>query len=116
MNGSDISIIRIAPSRGWISLKLHDLWEYRELLYFLAWRDIKVRYKQTALGAAWAIIQPLTTMVIFTVIFGQLAKIPSDGIPYPIFSFCALLPWNYFFRALDRTDNNLARYANLRGE
>ena len=91
MSGSDIPIIRIAPSQGWVSLKLHDLWEYRELLYFLAWRDIKVRYKQTVLGAAWAIIQPLTTMIIFTIIFGQLAKIPSDGIPYPIFSFCALL-------------------------
>jgi len=80
MNGSDVPVIRIEPSRGWISLQLHDLWEYRELLYFLAWRDIKVRYKQTVLGAAWAIIQPLTTMVIFTVIFGQLAKTPSLGI------------------------------------
>jgi lipopolysaccharide transport system permease protein len=113
MNGSDVQVIRIAPSRGWVSLKLHDLWEYRELLYFLAWRDIKVRYKQTALGAAWAIIQPLTTMVIFTIIFGQLAKIPSDGIPYPIFSFCALLPWNYFAGAFGRSSGSLVGSAHL---
>jgi len=113
MNGSDVPVIRIEPSRGWVSLKLRALWEYRELLYFLAWRDIKVRYKQTALGAAWAIIQPLTTMVIFTIIFGKLAKIPSDGIPYPIFSFCALLPWNYFAGAFGRSSGSLVGSAHL---
>ncbi len=80
---------------GWISLKLRELWEYRELLYFLTWRDIKVRYKQTALGAAWAIIQPLFTMVVFSLFFGRLAKVPSDGIPYPLFSLCGLVPWTF---------------------
>ncbi len=110
---STVSTICIKPSKGWASLQLHSLWEYRELLYFLAWRDIKVRYKQTVLGAAWAIIQPLTTMVIFTVIFGQLAKIPSDGIPYPIFSFCALLPWNYFAGAFGRSSGSLVSNAHL---
>ena len=78
--------IRLEPSTGWVALQLRELWEYRELLYFLVWRDIKVRYKQTALGAAWAIIQPLFTMVVFTVFFGRLAKMPSDGVPYPIFA------------------------------
>ncbi len=113
INAKDISIIRIEPSHGWVSLQLRALWEYRELLYFLAWRDIKVRYKQTVLGAAWAIIQPLTTMVIFTIIFGKLAKIPSDGIPYPIFSFCALLPWNYFAGAFGRSSGSLVGSAHL---
>jgi hypothetical protein len=89
---SEIPPIVIRPSRGWISLRLHDLWEYRELLYFLAWRDIKVRYKQTVLGAAWAIIQPLTTMVIFTIIFGQLAKIPSDVSPIQSSAFVHFCP------------------------
>ena len=89
----DLSWTRIAPSRGWAALKLHEVWEYRELLFFLTWRDVMVRYKQAALGVTWAIIQPLLTMVIFSIIFGQLAKLPSDGIPYPVFSFTALLPW-----------------------
>lgn len=110
---ADISTIRIQPSKGWVSLKLRDLWEYRELLYFLAWRDIKVRYKQTALGAAWAIIQPFFTMVVFSIFFGRLAKVPSDGIPYPIFAYCALLPWSYFAGALDRVGNSLVGSANL---
>src|SRR5215475_4564177 len=83
-------LIRIVPSRGWVALKLREVWEYRELLYFLAWRDIKVRYKQTVLGASWAIIQPCFTMVVFSLFFGRLAKIPSDGVPYPIFAFAAL--------------------------
>lgn len=103
----------IEPFRGWASLKLRALWEYRELLYFLAWRDIKVRYKQTALGAAWAIIQPVLTMVVFAVIFGRLAGIPSDGIPYPVFSYCALLPWNYFASALGRSTGSLVSNTNL---
>src|SRR3712207_9130469 len=83
-------VVLIEPSRGWVSLQLDELWRYRELLYFLTWRDIKVRYKQTALGAAWAIIQPFFTMVVFSLFFGRLAKVPSDSIPYPIFSYAAL--------------------------
>ena len=113
MNQTDAPTIIITPSRGWTSLQLRALWEYRELLYFLAWRDIKVRYKQTVLGAAWAIIQPLFTMVVFSIFFGRLAKIPSDGIPYPIFAYCALLPWSYFAGALDRAGNSLVGDANL---
>jgi lipopolysaccharide transport system permease protein len=106
-------LIVYGPSRGWPSLRLHDLWDYRELLYFLTWRDIKVRYKQAALGIAWAIIQPLMTMVIFTVIFGHLAKLPSDGIPYPVFSYAALLPWQLFAGALQRAGISLVGNANL---
>lgn len=106
-------IIRIEPSRGWISLRLNELWEYRELLYFLAWRDIKIRYKQTALGAAWAIIQPFFTMVIFSIFFGRLAGIPSDGVPYPIFSFAALVPWTFFANSLNQSSNSLVSNANL---
>ena len=93
---SEIPVIRIEPSRGWVSLKLHEILEYRELLYFLAWRDIKVRYKQTALGAAWAIIQPFFTMVVFSVFFGKLAKMPSDGIPYPDLCLCSAGPLDVF--------------------
>ncbi len=112
-DSSEPALLRIRPSRGWTSLKLRELWEYRELLYFLAWRDVKVRYKQTALGASWAVIQPVVTMVVFTVIFGQLARIPSDGIPYPVFSFCALLPWNYFSGAFGRSSGSLLSNAQL---
>jgi len=101
------------PSRGWISLRLRELWEYRELLYFLAWRDVKIRYKQAALGVTWAVIQPLLTMVIFSVIFGQLAKLPSDGIPYPVFSYAALLPWQLFAGALQRAGTSLVGNSNL---
>jgi lipopolysaccharide transport system permease protein len=89
------------------------LWEYRELLYFLTWRDIKVRYKQTVLGAAWAIIQPFFTMIVFSLFFGQLAKIPSDGIPYPIFSYAALVPWTFFAHGLHQSSNSLVSSANL---
>lgn len=96
-----------------VNSRLRELWDYRELLYFLTWRDIKVRYKQAALGVAWAILQPLFTMVIFSVIFGQLAKLPSDGIPYPIFSYVALLPWNLFSGALTRAGTSLVGNANL---
>ena len=105
--------IRIEPSKGWVSLKLAELWEYRELLYFLTWRDIKVRYKQTVLGAAWAIIQPFFTMVVFSLFFGKLAKVPSDGIPYPIFSFAALVPWTFFANGLTQAANSLVGNANL---
>ena len=106
-------VIRIEPSRGWVSLKLHELWEYRELLYFLTWRDIKVRYKQTLLGAAWAIIQPFFTMVVFSLFFGRLAGIPSDGVPYPIFSFAALVPWTFFANGLNQSSNSLVGSADL---
>ena len=110
---TDIEEIVIEPSRGWVSLKLRELWQYRELLFSLAWRDVKVRYKQAVLGVAWAVIQPLMTMVIFSVIFGQLAKLPSEGIPYPIFSFAALLPWQLFSGALTRSGSSLVGNAAL---
>lgn len=109
----DIPVLRIEPSRGWVSLRLRELWEYRELLYFLTWRDIKVRYKQTVLGAAWAIIQPFFTMVVFSLFFGRLAGIPSDGVPYPIFSFTALVPWTFFANGLNQSSNSLVGSADL---
>jgi lipopolysaccharide transport system permease protein len=108
---NEITIIR--PSEGWVSLKLQELWEYRELLYFLVWRDVKVRYKQTVLGAAWAIIQPFFTMVVFSLFFGKLAKMPSDGIPYPLFSFAALVPWAFFANGLSQASNSLVGSAHL---
>jgi len=110
---TDTPFIRLQASKGWVSLKLRELWEYRELLYFLTWRDIKIRYKQTALGAAWAIIQPVFTMIIFSIFFGKLAKIPSDGVPYPIFSFTALVPWTLFIYGLTQSSNSLVGSANL---
>ena len=106
-------VLRIQASKGWVSLQLRDLWAYRELLYFLTWRDIKVRYKQTALGVAWAVIQPLFKMVVFSIIFGKLAKISSDRIPYPIFSFTALVPWGFFETGLSLSSNSLVSSANL---
>jgi lipopolysaccharide transport system permease protein len=109
----EIPVIRIEPSRGWVSLRLHELWEFRELLYFLAWRDIKVRYKQTALGVAWAILQPFFTMVIFSIFFGKLGRIPSDGIPYPIFAFAALVPWTFFAHGVNQSSNSLVTGAQL---
>jgi len=109
----DIPVLRIEPSTGWVSLKLRELWEYRELLYFLTWRDIKVRYKQTVLGAAWAIIQPFFTMVVFSVFFGRFAKVPSDGLPYPIFSYAALVPWSFFAQGLNQSSNSLVASARL---
>lgn len=110
---SELPHTRIEPSKGWISLGLRDLWQYRELLFFLAWRDIKVRYKQTALGAAWAVIQPLFTMLVFTLFFGRLAKVPSDGIPYPLFSYTALLPWQLFAYALTESSNSVVANERL---
>src|SRR6516165_9786443 len=103
----------IRPGRGLFDLDLASLWEFREILYFLVWRDIKLRYKKTAIGAAWAILQPLATMAIFTVIFGHLAKIPSDGLPYAIFSFTGLLPWTYFSQAIARSGASVVGDANL---
>jgi lipopolysaccharide transport system permease protein len=108
-----VPVIRIEPSVGWVSLKLGELLKYRELIYFLIWRDIKVRYKQTVLGVAWAIIQPLFTMLVFSLFFGRLAKIPSDGIPYPIFSYAALVPWTFFSNGLSLASNSLVGNANL---
>jgi len=93
-------VLILRPTRGWSALNLGDLWRYRELIYFLIWRDVKVRYKQTALGASWAILQPFITMVVFTLLFGRLAKLPSDGIPYPLFSYTGLLPWGLFTKAI----------------
>jgi lipopolysaccharide transport system permease protein len=103
----------IEPSRGWIPLDLGALWAYRELLYFLVWRDVKVRYKQTILGAAWAILQPLFTMVVFSFFFGNLARMPSDGLPYPVFSYAALVPWTFFATGLQASSNSLVGSANL---
>jgi lipopolysaccharide transport system permease protein len=106
-------MLRVRPASGWAPLQLADLWAYRGLLYFLIWRDIKVRYKQTILGAAWAIIQPVCTMVVFSIFFGQLANIPSEGIPYPIFAYTALVPWMYFANALSRASNSLVEQERL---
>jgi len=103
----------IRPSTGWTGVSLRDLWAYRELLYFLAWRDIKVRYKQTALGVIWVVIQPLFAMLVFSVFFGRLAGMPSDGVPYPVFAFCALLPWQLFAHALTESSASLVTNQNL---
>jgi lipopolysaccharide transport system permease protein len=108
-----LPILRIEASRGWVALRLRELWEYRELLYFLTWRDIKVRYKQTALGAAWAIIQPLFTMVVFNLFFHKLANIPSDGIAYPVWSFAGLVTWTFFANGLNQSSNSLVASANM---
>jgi len=109
----EVPVLRLKPSRGWVALGLRELWEYRELLYFLTWRDIKVRYKQTALGAAWAIIQPFLTMVVFSLFFGKLAQMPSDGIPYPVFSFAALVPWTFFSNGLSQSSASVVGSANM---
>jgi len=105
--------IIIQPSRGWASLQLRAVWEYRELLYFLVWRDVKVRYKQTALGVAWVVLQPVISMVVFSFLFGTLLKVPSGEVPYPIFAYAALLPWNYFATSLTRSSTSLVGSAHL---
>lgn len=114
---SDVASTRpvtlIRPRTGWLDLGLGEVWQQRELLYFLVWRDLKVRYSQAALGAAWAIIQPLLAVVIFTVIFGVFAKLPSDGLPYPVFAFAAILPWTYFSEAVRRSSLGLVGDAEL---
>lgn len=115
-NGSGLSSlpeIVIEPSKGWAPLRLEELWEYRELLYFFVWRNIKVRYKQTVLGAAWAIIQPFFTMVVFSLFFGNLAKVPSDGVPYPIWNYAALVPWQFFSNGITQSSNSLVANANM---
>ncbi|MFQ5687123.1 MAG: ABC transporter permease [Candidatus Scalindua sp.] len=103
----------IVPKRGWVPIDFGELWRYKELLYFLTKRDIKVRYKQTVLGGLWAIIQPVSTMIIFVIFFGRMAKMQSDGIPYPIFVYAGLLPWTYFANALSASSNSLVESANL---
>ena len=106
-------LVRIRPTTSSIAIDLRDLWAYRELLYFLTWRDLKVRYKQTALGVAWAVIQPLFTMLIFTLFFGRLAKVPSDGVPYPVFVYAGLLLWTFFSNAVSHSGNSLVGNSNL---
>ena len=105
--------LRIEPTKGFVPLKLSELREYRELLFFLVWRDVKVRYKQTALGAAWAIIQPVMTMIVFSIFFGKLGKMASDGLPYPIFAFAALVPWTLFSNGLTQATNSLVGSSHL---
>src|SRR5439155_26832503 len=105
--------LRIEPSKGWIPLRLWELWEYRELIYFLTWRDIKVRYKQTLLGAAWAILQPVSMMLVFTTFFGRMANLSSEGVPYPLFVYCGLLPWQLFSHALVESSNSLVANERL---
>jgi lipopolysaccharide transport system permease protein len=104
--------LRIVPSHG-LSIRLRELWAYRELLYFFIWRDIKIRYKQTIIGAAWAILQPFLTMLVFSLFFGRLAKLPSNGLPYPVFYYCALLPWSYFAGALQNATNVVVEQQRL---
>ena len=112
-NLPDVPLVTIEPNKAWSAIELRDLWAFRELLYFLTWRDVKVRYKQTELGIAWAIIQPLLTMLIFTLFFGRLAGVPSDNIPYPIFAYAGLLPWTFFANAISNSGNSLVGSANL---
>jgi lipopolysaccharide transport system permease protein len=110
---ADLPVYTIAPSKSWVPLDLGELWAYRELLYFLVWREVKVRYKQTVLGVAWAVIQPLFTMLVFSVFFGRFGKMPSDGLPYPVFAFCALLPWQLFAFALSETSGSVVANQRL---
>jgi len=110
---ADKPSVVIKPQTGLFQLDLASVWQYRELLYFLVWRDVLTRYKQTAIGAAWVIVQPVINMLIFTVVFSMLAKVPSDGIPYPVFAFTALLPWSYFSQALAKTSGSVVTSANL---
>jgi lipopolysaccharide transport system permease protein len=110
---TEVPVVIIRPSRGLAALNLRDLWVYRELIFFMIWRDLKVRYKQTMLGAAWAVIQPVMTMLVFNFIFGSVAKLPTDGIPYPIFSYTALLPWGLFTTALNSASRSLTSNNNM---
>lgn len=111
INNSDVVVIK--PARGIVGLNLKEVWHYRELIYFFTWRDIKVRYKQSVLGILWAILQPFLSMVVFTIFFGNLAKVPSDGIPYPIFSYAALVPWTFFAAALDKSARSMLTSGNM---
>ena len=109
----DFPMIQIKPSKGWVSLRLDEVWKYRELLIFFTWRDLKIRYKQTVMGASWAIIQPFFTMVVFSLFFGRLAGIPSDGVPYPIFSYTALVPWTFFANGIMQGANVLVNNSDM---
>jgi lipopolysaccharide transport system permease protein len=111
--GSSPPVTVVRPTRGWASLDPAELWRYRELLFFLAWRDVKVRYKQTALGAAWAVVQPLATMAVFSLFFGRLARMPSDGVPYPLFALAALVPWTLFSNGLSQAANSMVASQTL---
>lgn len=113
VQGAAPVIVRIEPPRGWLDLRLREVWEYRELLYFFVWRDVKVRYKQTVIGVAWVILQPLMSMGVFTIFFGRLAKLPSDGLPYPVFYFAALVPWAYFSTSLSNCTNVVVANQNV---
>ncbi|HOT90759.1 MAG TPA: ABC transporter permease [Anaerolineae bacterium] len=106
-------VVLIEPSRGWAALGLREVWAYRELLFFLVWRDLKVRYRQTALGVLWVVLQPVLSMVVFSLLFGGLLKVPSGGVPYPIFAYAALLPWNYFAASFNRSSASLVGSAHL---
>jgi lipopolysaccharide transport system permease protein len=108
-----LPVVRIEAPRGWAALELDELWAYRELIWFLIWRDVKVRYAQTSLGIAWAVIQPVVTMVVFTIVFGRLAQMPSDGLPYPLFAMAALLPWQLFSTALTSASNSIVGSSHL---
>jgi lipopolysaccharide transport system permease protein len=112
-SADDVPIRILKPVKGWVPLNLHELWDYRELVFFLMWRDVKVRYKQTLLGVSWAIIQPFFTMVIFSLFFGKLVGVPSDNIPYPIFTYTALIPWTFFANGLNQATHNLVAGAHL---
>ncbi|MCX7609819.1 MAG: ABC transporter permease [Anaerolineales bacterium] len=110
---SDPQLVIIRPTQRWTALNLRELWRYRELLYFMVWRDLKVRYKQTILGVSWAVLEPFLTMVVFTIFFGELAKIPTDNIPAPVFYFVGLLPWGLFARALNMASRSLVAHQNM---
>jgi lipopolysaccharide transport system permease protein len=110
---ADVPVLRIAPQSGWFRIDLQEVWHYRELLYFFVWRDIKIRYKQTVVGAAWAVLQPFLTMLVFSLFFGRLAHIPSDGLPYPVFYYSALLPWAYFAASLQNTTNTIVENQHI---
>lgn len=105
--------VKIEPTRGWLSPGLGDLWRYKELLYFLIWRDVRVRFTQTALGVFWVVLQPILTTAVFAFLFGRLLKVPTDGVPYPVFAYAALLPWNYFASSLSRASGSVVTNANL---
>jgi len=111
-----IDVVRLEPTRGWVRLRLDEVWAYRELLYFLALRDVKVRYKQTAIGAAWAVLQPLAVMAVFALVFGRLARLPSDGAPYAVFALAGLVPWTYFATNLQAGSLSLVNNVNLVGK
>ncbi|BAI62008.1 ABC transporter permease protein [Methanocella paludicola SANAE] len=113
MSFRNLPVTIIKPSKGWMPINLHELWEFKDLLYFFTWRDIKLRYKQTVLGFAWAIIQPFFAMLIFTLFFGSLAKLPSDGVPYPIFAYAALLPWTMFSESIARSTSTMVMNSNI---